>query len=356
MGGDSDHEKPFRWQPRYSKICAVGGLFALTLLFQYWDLVRATIRGDPFTSSRGITWAATQGWPQRVHYSDYECPWPPDRRGCQDVFKNADVEGACAARADCNAACIFCRWGREDSASPCPDSVLGPSPEVRAACPARVPPANLPGRSAADASGCLSSMGLRPHPSQQLRGEILDVICQELRRAKARNAGATQSVDDVGANLLVFSLGHDSPMWLALNHAGLTRFVETSKEWVAMQQPNIQAVTLLAEYGHHYGEAYGIRCDPDRLGHFLRTMPPTLRRTCWDVILVDAPNGWAPGRMGAIYTAAQLAGPHTVVFVEDCERMVEGNYALWHLRKGRELRAISNGHGGITCMIYPAGE
>jgi len=356
MGGDSDHENPLRCWPLCSKICAVGGLFALTLLFQYWDLVRATIRGDPFTSSRGITWAATQGWPQRVHYSDYECPWPPDRRGCQDVFKNADVEGACAARADCNAACIFCRWGREDSASPCPDSVLGPSPEVRAACPARVPPANLPGRSAADARGCLSSMGSRPHPSQQLRGEILDVICQELRRAKARNAGATQSVDDVGANLLVFSLGHDSPMWLALNHAGLTRFVETSKEWVAMQQPNIQAVTLLAEYGHHYGEAYGIRCDPDRLGHFLRTMPPTLRRTCWDVILVDAPNGWAPGRMGAIYTAAQLAGPHTVVFVDDCERMVESNYAMWHLHKGRELRSIDNGHGGLTCMIFPAGE
>lgn len=102
-------------------------------------------------------------------------------------------------------------------------------------------------------------------------------------------------------------------------------------------------------------DARGIRCDPHRLGHFLRTqLSPQLLATCWDIILVDAPNGWGPGRMGAIYAASQLAGDSTVIFVDDCERMLEGNYALWYLSQGRELRVIDNGHGAITCMMYTA--
>ena len=33
-------------------------------------------------------------------------------------------------------------------------------------------------------------------------------------------------------NFLVFGLGHDTPMWLALNSSGRTLFVESSDKWI----------------------------------------------------------------------------------------------------------------------------
>ena len=35
-----------------------------------------------------------------------------------------------------------------------------------------------------------------------------------------------------GCRLLIFGLGHDSDLWLALNADGETHFVESSTEWI----------------------------------------------------------------------------------------------------------------------------
>lgn len=158
-------------------------------------------------------------------------------------------------------------------------------------------------------------------------------------------------------NVLIFSLGFDSPMWLNMNPHGLTRFVELHEEWIKMQPPRVQEHAMRADNRTKMSEAWDIRCDYDRLGYFLQANPE-LRSTCWDIIMVDAPEGLGngPGRMGSIYAASQLAGPDTVLFVDDCERAVEANYTLWYLSEGRDLRAVDNGHGGVTCMSSPSKE
>ncbi len=59
----------------------------------------------------------------------------------------------------------------------------------------------------------------------------------------------------------------------------------------------------------------------------MRDLPPEVRDTEWDVVLVDAPRGtrwYRPGRMKSIYTASVLADPSGGdVFVHDCHRRVE---------------------------------
>ncbi|KAF0901435.1 hypothetical protein E2562_000316 [Oryza meyeriana var. granulata] len=110
--------------------------------------------------------------------------------------------------------------------------------------------------------------------------------------------------------LLVFGLGHDSAMWAALNHGGRTVFLEEDVSWIAAARSMRRSAGLELE-------AYHVQYD-----------------TKWDVILVDAPTGyapWTPGRMGAIYAAGMAArarrGGGTDVFVHDVDRAVEDAFS-----------------------------
>ncbi|CAL9168664.1 arabinogalactan O-methyltransferase 2 [Musa acuminata AAA Group] len=84
----------------------------------------------------------------------------------------------------------------------------------------------------------------------------------------------------------------------------------------------------------------------------LRGLPEVLYESGWDVVVIDGPSGdgpEAPGRMGAIYTAAVMAraGRSTDVLVHDTDRTIEKWYSweflchenlasskgkLWHFR------------------------
>lgn len=331
MGSDIGHSGrlrlrcplPSSWRGLAFLLC---GLLAVCLVLPRW------------------VWAAVAGAPLTAYYTVNRCDFAKSGGVCHKSWRASGVRATCLGKPDC-ASCVFCRWGREADSAPCP-SVTQPLPAASAACPARA--AAVPGQWGAEAArDCVAQLGLAPDPGQQLRGEVLDAICHQFRLAQGRNASR--------ANLLIFSLGHDSPMWLRMNPHGLTRFVEDSRAWLDMQPPDVRAAAVLADYGHHWIEAYGIRCDPGRLGHFLRS-PAALQLlpVCWDVVIIDAPDGWGAGRMGAIYAAAQLASENTVIFLDDCERMAEANFALWWLARGRSMRAIDNGHGGLTCMMYPS--
>ncbi|XP_044947540.1 glucuronoxylan 4-O-methyltransferase 1-like [Hordeum vulgare subsp. vulgare] len=154
-------------------------------------------------------------------------------------------------------------------------------------------------------------------------------------------------------NFLVFGLGHDSPMWAALNHGGRTVFLEEDASWIAsvraahpgLESYHVTYDTRLTEADDLIAlrDHPGCTAQPDlaaaaeascRLA--LRGLPAVFHETEWDLIMVDAPTGWtpeAPGRMGAIYTAGMAARARrpgdgaTDVFVHDVDRAVEDSFS-----------------------------
>ncbi|KAK9076206.1 hypothetical protein SSX86_004539 [Deinandra increscens subsp. villosa] len=182
-------------------------------------------------------------------------------------------------------------------------------------------------------------------------------------------------------NFLVFGLGHDSLMWAAFNPAGLTLFLEEDPKWVhtvLKTAPDLRAAHV--SYRTHLSESDELlktyrsepECGPEkayikgntRCRLALTGLPEVVYDKEWDMIMIDAPRGWfaeAPGRMGAIYSAAVMARNRrgsgvTHVFLHDVDRKVEKVYAeeflcrknlkdgsgrLWHF----EIPAAGNGTG-----------
>jgi uncharacterized protein (TIGR01627 family) len=177
--------------------------------------------------------------------------------------------------------------------------------------------------------------------------------------------------------LLVFGLGHDSPLWHALNPGGATVFLEEDPEWyrvVRSQSPHLRAHLvryrtrldhadlLLGSYKQSPScvPGTGAGAEPAVRGNAacplaLHDLPTEVYENEWDVIMVDAPKGYfpsAPGRMAAIWTAAAMARARrgegdTDVFLHDVDRRVERMFAeellcdrfrvggtgrLWHFR------------------------
>lgn len=153
-------------------------------------------------------------------------------------------------------------------------------------------------------------------------------------------------------NFLVFGLGHDSLMWASFNPRGTTIFLEEDPKWVETvikDAPDLHAHTvnyrtqlqqadeLLSTYR---SEPY---CSPkkaylrgnEQCRLALHNLPDEVYTTEWDLIMIDAPRGYfaeAPGRMGAIFSAAVMARDRkgsglTHVFLHDVDRKVEKTYA-----------------------------
>ncbi|XP_038975296.1 protein IRX15-LIKE-like [Phoenix dactylifera] len=146
---------------------------------------------------------------------------------------------------------------------------------------------------------------------------------------------------------LVFGLGHETPLWRALNHGGRTVFLDENEYYIAHLEghlPGLEAydiayTTKAREMPDLIAASRRGRrgdCRPVQNLLFsncrlaLNDLPNALYDIPWDVILVDGPRGHAstsPGRMSAIFTAAVMArsagpGP-TDVLVHDYEREVE---------------------------------
>ncbi len=133
---------------------------------------------------------------------------------------------------------------------------------------------------------------------------------------------------DPGCNMLVFGCGYDSSYWMATNRRGYTLFVEDSQTWAAQfKSLNPKANILTVNYDK-LTVKNSLPARRNIASHL--PLPNLLRERLWDVILIDAPAGYAPnnrGRAAAISWTASIADKTTHVFIDDAERTLENNYA-----------------------------
>ncbi|GJR72713.1 probable methyltransferase [Tanacetum coccineum] len=126
-------------------------------------------------------------------------------------------------------------------------------------------------------------------------------------------------------NFLIFGLGYDSLMWAAFNPKGKTLFLEEDPLWVRSilkTAPNLNvgivnyqtkledADKLMKSYRSKPECAKGYIQGNTRCKLAITSLPEEVYANEWDVIMIDAPRGYykeAPGRMGAIYSAAVMA-------------------------------------------------
>jgi glucuronoxylan 4-O-methyltransferase len=160
----------------------------------------------------------------------------------------------------------------------------------------------------------LSIGGVRRALDIQLTSEELRAIIRVLRKKSP-------------CRFLVFGVGNDSILWSRLNRRGDTQFLEDNEMWLSLVvKKHSQIKGCLVRYPSHIEEWGELMETPSRL-HM--QLPDGIRDEPWDIILVDAPEGWkpeSPGRMMSIYAASELAGPSTDIFVHDCNRQVEQVY------------------------------
>ncbi|XP_050231238.1 probable methyltransferase At1g27930 [Mercurialis annua] len=165
-------------------------------------------------------------------------------------------------------------------------------------------------------------------------------------------------------NFLVFGLGHDSLMWTSLNPRGNTLFLEEDPKWVhtiLQRAPNLRVNVV--NYPTQLQEADALlasyKNEKDCVGPDIRLKGNTKCKLAlnmlseevhgkeWDIIMIDAPRGYfaeAPGRMGAIFSAAVMARGRTRpgvthVFLHDVDRKVEKDYANEFLCKKYLVKA-----------------
>ncbi|MGA8261223.1 MAG: glycosyltransferase [Arenicellales bacterium] len=122
-------------------------------------------------------------------------------------------------------------------------------------------------------------------------------------------------------SFLVFGAGNDTPMWATLGPE-VTHFVEHDIHWIRLLPGYAQRIHRV-NYRTKVSQYKELLNQP---GALQLTLPAEITRRRWDVILVDAPPGYAPdkpGRMQSIHAAAQLVKPGGAVFVHDMDREVE---------------------------------
>lgn len=153
-------------------------------------------------------------------------------------------------------------------------------------------------------------------------------------------------------NFLVFGLGLDSAMWSAFNAGGTTLFLEESEEWIRKVIPSSPSLRALhVPYRTRLDEADELlrtyksvpECLPPAVvkGNLkcrlaMAELPEEVLGKEWDLIMIDAPRGFAaefPGRMAAVWTAAVMArarrgAGETDVFIHDVDRRVEKMFAM----------------------------
>ena len=153
-----------------------------------------------------------------------------------------------------------------------------------------------------------------------------------------------------GCSLLVFGCGNDSVLWERANRDGTTAFLEDDPEWLKLVRARLtKAEAHLVRYGTKRSDWAALLNSPDRLR---LDLPAEISSRRWEVVLVDGPAGFddeQPGRMKSIFAAAELVAPGGCVFVHDCDRQVEREYAARYLGNHRLFievkgRSILNGY------------
>jgi len=174
--------------------------------------------------------------------------------------------------------------------------------------------------------------------------EIGSLVAQNPNQMNIKEYGriAETLLEKGPCNLLVFGTGRDSDLYLRINAEGTTLFIEDNPKWIAYAKehnPQIQIVPVT--YKTHRFEARKY-LKLEHLNTLALDLPKEVTKRVWDVIIVDAPSGYAPdqpGRMQSIYTAATLAKKGCDVFVHDCDRATERLYSD-HLFSRKDLMEV----------------
>ncbi len=143
---------------------------------------------------------------------------------------------------------------------------------------------------------------------------------------------AERLIDKTPCNMLVFGIGRDSNLWIKINDQGITVFLEDNPIWfdrISREIPHINA--YFVTYNTQRNQWLEL-LNRNIEAELLLELPKEITENKWDIIFVDAPEGWSdekPGRMKSIFTAAKLAhsSRDCAVFVHDCDRQVEAIYS-----------------------------
>ncbi|MFM9859754.1 hypothetical protein RUR49_14875 [Pseudoxanthobacter sp. M-2] len=149
----------------------------------------------------------------------------------------------------------------------------------------------------------------------------------QLSRHQAAIIGQTIWCSGPGSNVLVFGLGNDSLLWNKLNAHGRTVFVENNKTWAKDMRERWPELEIeRVSYGKSTVES-SLPIDEKAL--IEHPIPGFMRDIKWDVILIDGPMGFrstSPGRALPIYWSYVTARECTHIFIDDCNRRLEGEY------------------------------
>lgn len=216
-----------------------------------------------------------------------------------------------------------------------------------------------PAASGAAASAAAASRVVSSGGSAALPLPVFDALVHYASISNATHRMSDADIRAVSAvlrargpcNLLVFGLGAESPLWLALNHGGRTVFLEENEFYVKYLEPrhpgleayDVSYTTKVRDFRDLLAAARASRgreCRPVQNLLFsecrlaINDLPNDLYDVAWDAVLVDGPSGWnptSPGRMPSIFTTAVLArsgataakGRPTDVLVHDFQFEVE---------------------------------
>lgn len=155
--------------------------------------------------------------------------------------------------------------------------------------------------------------------------EIVDYFDIDCQLTKNNLCNIVKQIQDkkFNCNMLVFGLGKDSVIYDTVNK-GYTLFIETNQAWIDLNE-KIKNKIL---YTFPTTVQDSLPINKDYLSKF--DMPDFIKKTKWDIILIDAPPGdrlAAPGRALPIYWSSQIAKKYcTTVFIDDCCRDLEKEY------------------------------
>lgn len=159
----------------------------------------------------------------------------------------------------------------------------------------------------------------------------------QISTGQAQVIGAALAAAGPAAKFLVFGCGNDSVLWQSLNAGGTTLFVEDNVKWIRTTKRRLPHLWI--EPIDYADRKVGTSLPVDEAALATYPVPEILRARDWDVILIDAPAGFAarlPGRSLSIYWSSLIANPRTHVFVDDYERPLERAYGDHFFRNKRQ--------------------
>ena len=126
-------------------------------------------------------------------------------------------------------------------------------------------------------------------------------------------------------NVLIFSVGKDSKLWMKLNKHGNTLFLEDVRKWIRFSRKISPEINITkVNYSTRRRNWKKLLGQDKKLQ---MRLPDYVKKTIWDIVFVDGPRGYndkVPGRMQSIFSASKLKTRH--LLVHDCDREVEKVY------------------------------